>query len=281
MYIRPYRAHSLGFVLLIWLSLLRDILHIFPCLSVWQERMAVSSSHGLHYCGSVRIVSTLASLIRAKSYWTLDSSSQISAQMTKHSLDNRIWNPVEASRWQNLCWKPGYDCSGWYSKSDSKAIEGHAPFADPFRSCSNMLLLISQEIFLCAILCSCWPILRRLVFKTSLDNVPGLPSHSFWMGNILEVFNINGWEFHKELQQKCMLSITHHDVGKETHPSAFRRWGSSYRRLPRWEVTLCFGSEGLASHHNQGATYLWTSQFDPCDELSLVMAFCWCLVGRW
>ncbi|KAF8237054.1 hypothetical protein L208DRAFT_1249373 [Tricholoma matsutake] len=65
-----------------------------------------------------------------------------------------------------------------------------------------MLLLISQEIFLCAILCSCWPILRRLVFKTSLDNVLGLPSHSFWMGNILEVFNINGWEFHKELQQK-------------------------------------------------------------------------------
>ncbi|KAF8237053.1 hypothetical protein L208DRAFT_569045 [Tricholoma matsutake] len=51
--------------------------------------MAVSSSHGLHYCGSVRIVGTLASLIRAKSYWTLDSSSQISAQMTKHSLDNR------------------------------------------------------------------------------------------------------------------------------------------------------------------------------------------------
>jgi hypothetical protein len=73
---------------------------------------------------------------------------------------------------------------------------------------------------------ACWRILRRLVVKTDLDNVPGPASHSFlkgasrltaalsfgtWLirvaGNFSKVVNVNAWDYHKELSQKCKLFI--------------------------------------------------------------------------
>jgi len=63
-------------------------------------------------------------------------------------------------------------------------------------------LYCTRGIILYAILHCFWPILRRLVVKTDLDNVPGPASQSFLKGSLLEVLNINAWDFHKELGQK-------------------------------------------------------------------------------
>ena len=48
-----------------------------------------------------------------------------------------------------------------------------------------MLLLVAQGIIVYAIFQGLWPILRRLVVKTDLDNVPGPASHSFLKGEYL------------------------------------------------------------------------------------------------
>lgn len=47
-----------------------------------------------------------------------------------------------------------------------------------------------------------WRILRRLVVKTDIDNLPGPLSQSFTKGNLLQTFSGDAWDFHKELGQK-------------------------------------------------------------------------------
>lgn len=47
-----------------------------------------------------------------------------------------------------------------------------------------------------------WQLLRRFVAKDSLDNIPGPPSSSFIKGNIGELFDVNGWEFHRKIRDQ-------------------------------------------------------------------------------
>ncbi|KAF8237924.1 cytochrome P450 [Tricholoma matsutake] len=67
-----------------------------------------------------------------------------------------------------------------------------------------MLLPLIQCIVAYAFTRACWRMLRQLVVKADLDNVPGPASHSFLKGvrNFSKLFNINAWDFHKGLSQQ-------------------------------------------------------------------------------
>ncbi|KAF9011997.1 cytochrome P450 [Cyathus striatus] len=62
-----------------------------------------------------------------------------------------------------------------------------------------MILLLLESFCLLGIACVGWKYIRLHVFKSPLDNVPGPPSTSFLKGNFANVFNMNGWDFHKEI----------------------------------------------------------------------------------
>ncbi|KAJ6544810.1 cytochrome P450 [Mycena vulgaris] len=42
----------------------------------------------------------------------------------------------------------------------------------------------------------------RLSAQRILNNIPGPKSRSFWIGNMAEIYNISGWDFHHELMEK-------------------------------------------------------------------------------
>ncbi|KAF9564195.1 cytochrome P450 [Agrocybe pediades] len=47
-----------------------------------------------------------------------------------------------------------------------------------------------------------WKYIRRLLLGSPLDNIAGPPRASFFKGNIVQVFDPNGWDFHKEMMEK-------------------------------------------------------------------------------
>ena len=148
---------------------------------------------------------------------------------------------------------------------------------------SDMLLLITQGIITYAIFWGCWRILRRLVVKTDLHNIPGPASDSFLkgecrfvfryslhvqsmrIGNFSKIVNTNAWSFHKELGQKCTSCIPHPSLGMKTRFISDQTVGSLWsmvswvyelaRRMnlvillsiPLGEAALYFRSLGLAS----------------------------------
>ncbi|KAG5653381.1 hypothetical protein H0H81_000768 [Sphagnurus paluster] len=65
-----------------------------------------------------------------------------------------------------------------------------------------MLLIFVQTALVLSALWTSWQFIRRFVVKTDLDNIPGPPSTSFLTGNFGQLFNINGWEFHREIGEK-------------------------------------------------------------------------------
>ncbi|KAF8990992.1 cytochrome P450 [Cyathus striatus] len=50
-----------------------------------------------------------------------------------------------------------------------------------------------------------WRYIKRYIFTDPLENIPGPPSSSLLKGNLHKVFNINAWQFHKELQHSVFL----------------------------------------------------------------------------
>ena len=89
-----------------------------------------------------------------------------------------------------------------------------------------MFTTLFQLVIASAILYPLWKLLQRFFIKSELDNIPGPPSRSFLFGDFLEseslifesafllftpspgvfpqVFNTKGWEFHKDISEKCM-----------------------------------------------------------------------------
>ncbi|KIJ98230.1 hypothetical protein K443DRAFT_104277 [Laccaria amethystina LaAM-08-1] len=65
-----------------------------------------------------------------------------------------------------------------------------------------MLSSILKAIVLLSLFWTCWRIVCQRWFKTALDNIPGPPSPSFLKGNFPQLFNINGWDFHKDIASK-------------------------------------------------------------------------------
>ncbi|KAJ8521037.1 hypothetical protein ONZ45_g2214 [Pleurotus djamor] len=44
-----------------------------------------------------------------------------------------------------------------------------------------------------------WRTLRQYIVQSRLDNIPGPPSASIWKGNLGQIFNVKGWDFHTQL----------------------------------------------------------------------------------
>ncbi|RDX54454.1 cytochrome P450 [Lentinus brumalis] len=76
------------------------------------------------------------------------------------------------------------------------------------------------------ILCLSWLILGPLLTRSSLDNLPGPPAESWFIGNLRQFFALNPWEFREELARKYpRVSALHAPFGfKWVHvwdPKAF------------------------------------------------------------
>ena len=91
-----------------------------------------------------------------------------------------------------------------------------------------MIIILLQVVIVSAILHVLLKLLQRFFVKSALDNIPGPPSQSFLFGDFLEslildfafllftqspgvfpqVFNTKGWDFHKDMAQKCMNTIS-------------------------------------------------------------------------
>ncbi|EDR09194.1 uncharacterized protein LACBIDRAFT_326593 [Laccaria bicolor S238N-H82] len=65
-----------------------------------------------------------------------------------------------------------------------------------------MLASIVRWAVLCTVSWGCWSVVRRFMVGTALDNIPGPPSLSFFKGNLSQLFNTHGWEFHKAIAAK-------------------------------------------------------------------------------
>ncbi|KAF5382211.1 hypothetical protein D9615_004271 [Tricholomella constricta] len=62
-----------------------------------------------------------------------------------------------------------------------------------------MLSLVAQGVLLYVVSWLLWRSLRCLRSKTDVNNVPGPKSTSFIKGNLGQLFDINGWDFHDHL----------------------------------------------------------------------------------
>ena len=84
-----------------------------------------------------------------------------------------------------------------------------------------MFTTILQAFVLYAFSYAFYKLMRTLLTRSALDNLPGPSSQSFLFGKIVlqsetaliiyrspgvfpQIFNPKGWDFHKEIAQKCM-----------------------------------------------------------------------------
>ncbi|KAI0370603.1 cytochrome P450 [Pilatotrama ljubarskyi] len=65
-----------------------------------------------------------------------------------------------------------------------------------------MVSLILQAALVCCITWILWKVVRRLVVKTDLDNLPGPPSPSFIYGHIRRLFDRRSFKFHRSLGEQ-------------------------------------------------------------------------------
>ncbi|EKM49765.1 uncharacterized protein PHACADRAFT_265429 [Phanerochaete carnosa HHB-10118-sp] len=59
-----------------------------------------------------------------------------------------------------------------------------------------------QLILLAALAWALWRLFRTFVIRSPLDNIPGPQRSSFWTGNIKDLFNRHGWNFHDTIAQQ-------------------------------------------------------------------------------
>ncbi|KAF8199596.1 cytochrome P450 [Pholiota molesta] len=65
---------------------------------------------------------------------------------------------------------------------------------------ASQLFIFMQSLALCAASWVCWKMIRRFL-KSPLDNIPGPIAKSWWSGTFPQVFNVNAWDFHKEMAE--------------------------------------------------------------------------------
>ncbi|KAI0659771.1 cytochrome P450 [Cubamyces menziesii] len=73
-----------------------------------------------------------------------------------------------------------------------------------------MLGLIGPALLVYCGLWVLWQALRRLVVRDVLDNLPGPPSPSFLYGNLKQVYDRQGWAFHRELGERYGSAVKLH-----------------------------------------------------------------------
>ncbi|KAF8905032.1 cytochrome P450 [Gymnopilus junonius] len=64
------------------------------------------------------------------------------------------------------------------------------------------VILLLQAGLLYAFSWICWKAFRQHFVKSALDNIPGPPAKTLWKGVFPQVFNVNAWDFHKEIADK-------------------------------------------------------------------------------
>ncbi|KAJ3510085.1 hypothetical protein NLJ89_g4875 [Agrocybe chaxingu] len=65
-----------------------------------------------------------------------------------------------------------------------------------------MFILVLEAVALYGFSWTLWKICRRFFAKSPLDNIPGPPPKSIWKGVFSQVFNVDGWNFHREMAEK-------------------------------------------------------------------------------
>ncbi|KDQ24636.1 hypothetical protein PLEOSDRAFT_1047061 [Pleurotus ostreatus PC15] len=66
----------------------------------------------------------------------------------------------------------------------------------------STLTLAIEAFLIYAVSWVVWRTLRQYVVQSCLDNIPGPPSVSLWKGNLGQIFDTNGWNFHLNLAKK-------------------------------------------------------------------------------
>ncbi|KAF9011994.1 cytochrome P450 [Cyathus striatus] len=62
-----------------------------------------------------------------------------------------------------------------------------------------MIILLLQVLFLYIFSLVGWRYIRQFIVKSPLENIPGPTPISFLKGNFPQLFDVNGWEFHKDI----------------------------------------------------------------------------------
>ncbi|KAF8962738.1 cytochrome P450 [Flammula alnicola] len=65
-----------------------------------------------------------------------------------------------------------------------------------------MYIIFIQALVLYALSWVLWRIFRQSFAKSALDNIPGPSPKSLWKGAFPQVFNVNAWDFHREMAEK-------------------------------------------------------------------------------
>ncbi|KAI0718740.1 cytochrome P450 [Cerioporus squamosus] len=73
-----------------------------------------------------------------------------------------------------------------------------------------MLGLLFQAALICGSSWLLWKVLRRYTPNSTLDNLPGPPSPSFLYGNLHQLYDKQGWDFHRELGEKYGPAVLLH-----------------------------------------------------------------------
>ncbi|RPD54902.1 cytochrome P450 [Lentinus tigrinus ALCF2SS1-7] len=73
-----------------------------------------------------------------------------------------------------------------------------------------MLALLAQAAVICGTSWLLWKFVRQYVVKSDFDNLPGPPSPSFLYGNLKQIYDKNGWAFHRELGEKYGPAVLLH-----------------------------------------------------------------------
>ncbi|KAI0930907.1 hypothetical protein AcV7_004962 [Taiwanofungus camphoratus] len=62
--------------------------------------------------------------------------------------------------------------------------------------------LLVRWLLTCVVAWLLWRYMRQRFVKSPLDNIPGPPAQSFWMGNLHQFLHRHGSEFHQEISKK-------------------------------------------------------------------------------
>ncbi|KAJ3551150.1 hypothetical protein NM688_g4887 [Phlebia brevispora] len=112
-----------------------------------------------------------------------------------------------------------------------------------------MLSSLFQGFLLTVVSWALWRIIRLYVVRSSLDNIPGPPSHSLWRGNMPELFSRYAWDFLDKIDKagQPVARITgmfnkqalyifdpkalHHIILKDQHVYQRASWAVALNRL--------------------------------------------------
>ncbi|TBU28038.1 cytochrome P450 [Dichomitus squalens] len=75
--------------------------------------------------------------------------------------------------------------------------------------------LLLQVPVICGASWFLWKLLRPFVVKNALDNIPGPASASILWGNLKQIYDKQGWEFHRSLEQYGPVSALHGRFGQK------------------------------------------------------------------